>query len=704
MKTINKFMALVILLLLAGSVVGCSDNSDMTPTLPPTGSAIQTSSPDMTEQGTENVTQSGKDTEIDLPPQTTTPYDTVITQDPQTEIQPTEIPLSIYSISTFNDLTLLIGSGNLKEGDTVKLVSDMVITSAVKIYKPISFSIEGNIKCDYPIEVINIGGSGECFVDVFEGVDASSLDLRYDTPNCSLTWNGTSPYQTEEAIAEVMNVKSYNGVDLMAKHKMGGDSWKKVAAFEVTVKDNPTLKENLSWRIDGNVAYLALSYMTDLAPLKNAVVRIEMSDGSVVNEIMDLTKKQQIYTLTDCAGDKRGYKVVTEIIEYNLPVVYIWIEDSKEVTSKEEYLSATISISAADSAYGSFNDLSEREVLIRGRGHFTWQFDKKPYKIRFDSKTPVLGMNPSKNWVLLANYVDRSLIQNYVAMEMGKVMTNLPYHSNQYPVDVFVNGTYRGVYTIGEQLEAKEERIDLEENYQDPDTDYLIELGGSDEGDVLGRDYFHAGTIKFAAIKHPDSAQLSDEQIAYLKNYVQMADDAVRNLSNYEEYIDVDSLIDWVIMHELTYNLDCCFRRSCYMIKEKGGKLKMGPIWDFDLAFGSYYRYAQGDFATVGESGGYVGITWMNYLIKDKDFMERFSKRWNEIKDCLLKTALDSVDKMSQFVSPSAEMNFKVWDVLGKSIISQPSSHKKYDTYEKMVNRLKEFINDRYNWMDDQLN
>jgi hypothetical protein len=268
---------------------------------------------------------------------------------------------------------------------------------------------------------------------------------------------------------------------------------------------------------------------------------------------------------------------------------------------------------------------------------------------------------------------------------------------------VFVNGSYRGVYTLGEQLEAKKERIDLEESYTQVDTDYLLEVGGTDDGDINGVDYFHAGTMRFVAVKHPDTAQMTSAQMTFIKNYVLAADNAVKNLSNYEDYIDVDSFIDWIIIHELTYNLDCCFRRSCYLIKEAGGKLKMGPIWDFDLAFGNFYRYQAGDWATIGESGGYVGITWMNYLRNDPAFMARMKARWNEVKGELLQRGLDSIDTMAALAAPSAEMNFKVWNILGKPLSSQPSYHTQYDTYEKMTGRLRSWLQSRYDWMDKQL-
>lgn len=475
----------------------------------------------------------------------------------------------------------------------------------------------------------------------------------------------------------------------------------KLISFSLRPEENPLLSSPLIWSVEDNIVFLSVNYSISDDILENAIPFIETSNNSYTIEKMDLTKEQTL-TISDEKGLARTYTVVTNRITYNLPVFYIEIEDGKEVTSKEEYLNAKITIDAS-TASGHFPSLEEKDVLIRGRGHYSWKFPKTPYKIRFENKTSVLGLEPSKNWVLLANYVDRSLMQNHIALEMGKIMENIPYHSSQYPVDVFVNGSYRGVYTFGEQLEAKEERINLVEDYENPDTDYLLELGGTDDGDVFGRDYFNAGTLKFVAIKHPDSTRLSEEQADYLISYVKAADEAVRNLDGYENYIDTDSLIDWFIIHELSYNLDCCFRRSCYLIKEKGGKLKMGPIWDFDLAFGSYFRYEEGDWASEGYSDGYVGVTWMNYLLKDPSFKAKLYTRWNEIKKPLLDCALNCVTNMGSLIAPSAEYNFKVWPTLGESIPSQPDSHRKYNTYSLQIQRLKDFLQSRYTWMDSQI-
>lgn len=637
-------------------------------------------------------------------PETTTLPDT--TAAPETTLAPetTEPPVIIpqASVTSFDELKALAADDKLEAGTVIRITQKIEIESDVVLTVPVTLSVQAEIS---GAGRIVFSGEKEGVVEIMlaSGVDASDIGFVFDIPNCDLLWLNGAPYADDETAAEAINVRSYNGVDLKSKYGLGGNGAKRITTFILNKKDNSALDSSLEWTLSGNVLYTAVSYLVDMNALKDALVSITLDDGSVINEKLDLTVNEQQLSVPDDSGNKRTYKVITDRITYNLPVFYIEIENGAEVTSKEDYLRATVRVDASN-AVGDFPSLAPTEVNIRGRGHFSWQFDKTPYKLKFDSKVSVMGMAAAKDWVLLANYVDRSLIQNYVALEMGKVMSNIPYHSTQYPVDVFVNGTYRGVYTFGEQLEVKKARINLEESYTEPDTDYLLEIGGGEDGDVLGRDVFHSYVLKYVKIKHPESDKMTQEQIDYLIDYVNKADLAVMNLSNYEDYIDVDSLIDWVIIHELTYNLDCCFRRSCYLIKEKGGKLKMGPIWDFDLGFGNYRRYTKDNWATVGSEGGYVWISWMNYLMKDDAFMKKFTDRWNEVKTPLLTTAITSIETMYEIIKPSADVNFEVWDILGKDVLALPASHKKYDTYEKMIGRLKDFLNNRYQWIDKQLN
>lgn len=577
-----------------------------------------------------------------------------------------------------------------------------MLRNQISISVPVSIVVNAPVSYEEPI-LIKTRSVGSIHIELNE--NGSGKDLFFiDAPDCDLVWSGSAiPTATE--VAEQMNVKTFNGADVR-EFGLGGKGTGEVVSFRLLKEKNKDAQEDLSWSVSGNLITLSASYLVDEAVFKNAVLDVEVTNGTVsfnpkcVNRdnSIDLTKPCTL-TVMDEQGMKRTYLVRTERVHYNLPVVHIYIDGNSEVTSKEVYKKAEISIDCSGLAFPS---LDATAVNIKGRGHSTWQWEKKPYKLKFDKAVSVLGLPAAKEWVLLANYSDKTLIRNYVAMEMGKVLNHLDFMPTQYPVDLFINGTYRGVYTLGEQIEVENGRVEIDENYADIDTGYLLEVGGTEDGDVLNVDYFHAVTLRFVTIKSPNTERISKEAFAYIKNYVTQADQAVVSLTNYEQYIDVDSVIDWFILHELTYNLDSGFRRSCYLTKDKGGKLKMGPVWDFDLAFGNFSKDnpKYDDWAMVGEPGGYVDVTWFNYLLKDETFKAKLKARWDAVKDKLLQTALTKIDEMAALIEPSQKANFEVWQIWDIRAGYSPHSLVAYNTYEKQIQYLKDFLNKRYAWMD----
>lgn len=374
---------------------------------------------------------------------------------------------------------------------------------------------------------------------------------------------------------------------------------------------------------------------------------------------------------------------------------------------RDTYNECTIQIdSSMSEEYGSTGALSAK---IRGRGHSTWEWPKKPYKIKLEEKAPLLGMSAAKEWALIANYADESLMRNLVAFDMAKSLGSFDYTPTAVPVNVYLNGVYQGVYTLGETIEAKDARLKLDSREDSANTGYLLEIGGADESDIEGYSCFDlpSGCAIDIAIKAPKNEKLTQENYDYIYKYMCLADEAITTLNGYETYIDVDSFIDWFILHELTYNLDSCFHRSCYITKDRGGKLKMGPVWDFDLAFGNMYMDAPDydDWATVGSSNSdsYIGINWYNYLLADPAFRERARARWDEIKDELLETGRGSADKWQDLIASSADMNFEIWDTLSIANGFQPISMKNINTFSEQVAYLRRFITKRYEWIDENL-
>lgn len=489
----------------------------------------------------------------------------------------------------------------------------------------------------------------------------------------------------------------------------------RIQSFTVFASDNRNLCADLIGEITDDTVTLTISAPTDTSSLMHAHVTVETdaasaSFSSETEGAVDLTAANAHCTLTDAEGLTRTYRIVLAYAPHTIPVISVITTDGQEITDKETYIAATVSIDTAgvDGWFlpDGFSSLAPTEVEIRGRGNSTWSWEKKPYKLKFPEKTSVLGLTEAKKWILLANYADYSLMRNYVAFETAKVLSPELSPFSQFPVNLFVNGEYLGIYSIGEDHEVKDGRIRLASDSGEADTSFLLEIGGKDTEDITGVTAFSTELVRFCSIEYPEEKSLTQAQADFIIDYCLKADAAVKALDGYEDYLDVDSLIDWFITHELFYNLESCFRRSCFLTKEPGGKLKMGPLWDFDLAMGNLYN----DFGNyrnwmcLSQKYGYIEDNWFTYLLKDEAFRSRLKARWDAIKDDLLLTALSAVDRMGETLTPHAVYNFARWELLGtRAVPPQPLLITELVTYGDNVRYLRDFIENRWQWLDGNI-
>ncbi|KAA6323534.1 hypothetical protein EZS27_027038, partial [termite gut metagenome] len=160
-----------------------------------------------------------------------------------------------------------------------------------------------------------------------------------------------------------------------------------------------------------------------------------------VNQISGITpndyRRELIYTVTADDNSKKEYTVrLVSPQSTGLPVIRIDTKNNAEIRDKENYVTATFTLSDAASPK---NDLKEKETGIRGRGNSTWGYPKKPYRLKFDKKVSIFGLGEAKSWVLLANYLDPTFIMNTVAFELGH-RVGLPYTNHAHHVEFFLNG------------------------------------------------------------------------------------------------------------------------------------------------------------------------------------------------------------------------------------------------------------------------
>ncbi|MBQ6677035.1 MAG: CotH kinase family protein [Clostridia bacterium] len=385
-------------------------------------------------------------------------------------------------------------------------------------------------------------------------------------------------------------------------------------------------------------------------------------------------------------------------------VINIATETGGDVESKEEYIRGSFSLTAADG-----RNISEDSFRIRGRGNQSWMAEKKSYKLKFDSKvclmTPSFGDTKAKDWVLIANHGDKSLIRNYAAMRTALVLDGLEWVPYAELVEVYLNGEYRGVYLLSEQVEVSKNRVDIKDGEID-DPGFLIELDGYASGEY-NREFFTTEDRRYSV--KSDCAS-SDQVIAmklHLETLLNMAREG--NREKIEEYFDLPSLIDTYLLYEFTKNPDVGWSSFFMYFKEPHGKLYFGPPWDFDIAFGNGnegYHFS-GLYAgqTTAANGRYVEDVneWLAAFVSHEWFREALRDRWNEKKGEIRET-LEKCYKEAWLNIDLLERNFEKWPVIHERIFQESFYTLALNSCGENIDWLYGWIEKRTEWIDPFLN
>lgn len=356
------------------------------------------------------------------------------------------------------------------------------------------------------------------------------------------------------------------------------------------------------------------------------------------------------FSVTAADGTTRDYRVVVHYSD--LPILYI--TTPSPIESKAEWTKqCSIEIWNAGEENGIYAD-----VQMKGRGNTTWTYPKKPYAIKLNKKEKVLGMPKHKRWVLLANYLDQTCMRNAVAFEIARRLPGLSWTPHGRFVDVVVNGEMQGNYYLCEHIKVDENRVNIAEITPTDIAGDAVTGGYIFELDINFDEAFKFHTSHKnlpVMFKDPDE-EIADEQFSYAQNYF----NAIENIlyggnhkdENVFDYIDMDSFIDWWLVHELSYNGDPYWPKSSYMNKDRNGKLMAGPVWDFDW----------GTFVLSSESARVANVIWYGELFKKPEFVTRVKERWNLYKENL-EFVCPFIDETAADISESAVWNRTEWDI-----------------------------------------
>jgi hypothetical protein len=411
-------------------------------------------------------------------------------------------------------------------------------------------------------------------------------------------------------------------------------------------------------------------------------------------------------------------------IKSNLPIIAITTKYGQAI-SNEKRVTAHMGIiyngkRKSNRPRDSFNDF-DGTISIEVRGESSQFFPKKSFTIEIkddkgkDLDASLLGMPAEADWILYAPYTDKTLLRDVLAYEMGRDVGM--YSPRTQPVELYLDGEYQGVYVLIEKIKIGPNRVDIAALKPD-DTSGKAVTGGYllrvDKWDSNDFPYWeskpsHALTneraIRFQFVD-PKGKDLSPEQADYIRNYIFDFESALssrdcKSPECYKAFIDVASFIDFMIVNEVSKNVDA-YIFSTYMYKandRNGGLLKMGPLWDFNLAFGNvdYNRNAQ--FAPGWMFNENNRMYWFRRLMSDENFKNRFNCRWKALRKSVFKDNYfsDKIDAIAEELNEAQERNFKKWPILDTYV--WPNQYVG-GSYQKEIDFLKKWIHRRVDWMD----
>ena len=387
---------------------------------------------------------------------------------------------------------------------------------------------------------------------------------------------------------------------------------------------------------------------------------------------------------------------------------------------------------------GPANDYDGR-IGIELRGQLSASFCKRQYGIETwdvndnDIQVSLLQLPAEEDWVLYGPYDDKSLMRNVLAYGVSNLLAR--YAPRTKLVEVFVvndhgstpvgcppvaSDGYVGVYVLVERIKRDVNRVNV------------ARLGAADNsepavtgGYILKKDWLDPGDVSFTTSTasgygtrltyvYPrcttSSCDATAAQKAWIEQYANDFEAALKGanfgdpINGYAKYIDIDSFVDYYLLQELFKNSDG-FRGSTYMHKDRGGKLRMGPMWDMNFTMGNV-----GWPVARPPDGWLVGVLsdqmrWWGRLLEDPTFAQKVINRWNALRQGPFKTSILhlTIDNWARYLRYAQARNFKRWPVLGVALVGNPTPLDPNEKYEDAVQQIKTWIDARTNWIDNNI-
>ena len=428
--------------------------------------------------------------------------------------------------------------------------------------------------------------------------------------------------------------------------------------------------------------------------------------------------------------------VIGQVTSYDGKIAKIYINTLGNTIINEPKVKSNIKVIVSDTI------VLTHDIGIEYRGSSSLSFDQKSFGFEFWDATGngmdsvMMDFPKEEDFILYAPANDKSLLRNVLIYDLSNRIGM--YATRTKWAQLYINDSYNGLYVVMEKIKRNKNRVNISKvSATDVTGGYILKIdkstGDSPSGsinysstiswrsgyDTAGRliTYLPYGSKKgeetYFLYEYPKPEDITQPQKDYIKKYIDDFEQALLSanykdaVSGYKAFIDVPSFVDFFLLNEISHNPDG-YRLSTFINKEKGGKLKMGPIWDFNLAFGNDSRtpisatYNWGyNFNNYYRGDGWLIHFWWKRLLSDPAFTSAIKARWAELRasqfseGAILKIVDDHIALLQKH--NAVNQHFTRWKFLG---VQLPFNGFVGQTYQEEIDYLKNWVRGRLAWMD----
>jgi len=387
-------------------------------------------------------------------------------------------------------------------------------------------------------------------------------------------------------------------------------------------------------------------------------------------------------------------------VQREFPSLHITSDLNPFIQEREFWHPGSVAVTSENEDWA----FEEVDVRLRGRGNSTWWGapDKRPLRIRFETPQPMFGSDYAhRDWILLANAFDNSLLRTHFALYFSRLMGNTGFVPSSQFLHLYVNGVYMGVYQFTDERDIGPGRGEV---VIDPDptiSEYWLEM------DYRTQDYFNVNGLWYD-MRFPSGNALTDEHIDYAHQFMENVSQAIRShdWGRVQAIVDIPSMVDYYILQELVKDIDVSFSSMFMQIRGQGDerRLYQGPVWDFDLTMGNARQHSPVDDRPSGIWAARRHY-WFGNLMQIPEFRDIVVERWNDVMAYELPRAIESISYMATHYRDAFERNFEANPVLGVrwGLFPSPARYE-IDTFIGQAAFLIDFLNTRAAWLDNHFN